>query len=242
MASNQSSESSIPSSTKIKDNRLKSSRRRSILREFSLNTSAHGIPGIARSENWLNRCFWSVIFILFTGIMTYFVVGSIRAYFAYPTQTSVTITDDWPQFFPAFTLCNLSPIRYDRFIESFSMYHNFTFTPNIEDPNSFPKTHIPYISKFFQEKINKNETIVPYFFQLSSMLMKCTFNDQDCSFNDFTPFTSSAYGLCYMFNAKMKSVPNGGIRYSHQNGGTGRLSLQLYVHSHQYVPYLADGN
>lgn len=241
MAVNQPSEFSISSSTKTIEDSLKLSRRRSILREFSLNTSTHGIPGIARSENWLNRCFWSATFLIFTGIMTYFVVGSIRAYFDYPTQTSVTLAYEWPQHYPAFTLCNLSPIRYDRFIESFSIYDNLTFTSNMTDPNSFPKNHIPCILKFFQEKINQNETITPYFFPLSSMLMKCTFNDQECSSKDFIPFTSSAYGLCYMFNARMKGVPNGGIRYSHENGGTGRLALQLYVHSHQYVPFLTEG-
>ena len=59
--------------------------RRDIIKEFSLNTSVHGIPGIARSQSIHNRVFWLISFIAFTGIITYFVVTAILAYYSYPT-------------------------------------------------------------------------------------------------------------------------------------------------------------
>jgi hypothetical protein len=90
-------------------------RRRSIIREFSLNTTAHGFGGIVRSESIPNRIFWSICTVAFIGIMFYFVTQTIRDYFDYPTQTSVAIVVEWPQFFPAFTICNSSPVRFDRF-------------------------------------------------------------------------------------------------------------------------------
>ncbi|CAF1035211.1 unnamed protein product [Adineta steineri] len=40
-------------------------RARSIIREFSLNTSTHGIPGIARSQSILNRIFWAISTLIF---------------------------------------------------------------------------------------------------------------------------------------------------------------------------------
>ncbi|CAF5142835.1 unnamed protein product, partial [Rotaria sp. Silwood1] len=45
---------------------LKLHRRRSIIRDFSLNTSTHGIPGIARSQSIHNRIFWIVSTLVFT--------------------------------------------------------------------------------------------------------------------------------------------------------------------------------
>ncbi|CAF1353771.1 unnamed protein product [Rotaria sordida] len=80
----------------------------------------------------------------------------------------------------------------------------------------------------------------PFFYSLSSMLYTCTFNSQPCSAADFISFTSSTYGLCYTFNAKLKNSSNNSVRYGHQNGGTGKLNLGLYVHSHQYVPHVED--
>ena len=95
-------------------------RRRSIIREFSLNTSAHGIPGIARSQSISNTIFWSFCFTAFTAVALYFIIRAIHSYFEYTTQTSVNMISEWPQYFPAFTVCNLAPVRYDRFIVTIS--------------------------------------------------------------------------------------------------------------------------
>ena len=48
-------------------------RARSIINEFFLNTSTHGLPGIARSESIHNRLFWIATLSCFTGIMLYFI-------------------------------------------------------------------------------------------------------------------------------------------------------------------------
>ena len=42
-------------------------RRRSIVRQFCLNTSTHALLGIARSESVHNRVFWSISFVFFHG-------------------------------------------------------------------------------------------------------------------------------------------------------------------------------
>ena len=73
-----------PVNSNVKEE-AKMHRRRSIIQEFSLNTSTHGIPGIARSTSVINRVFWSIVFLVFTGVMLYFTIQAIRAYFEYPT-------------------------------------------------------------------------------------------------------------------------------------------------------------
>ncbi|CAF1019762.1 unnamed protein product [Rotaria sordida] len=72
------------------------------------------------------------------------------------------------------------------------------------------------------------------------MLSTCSFNVVPCLETDFLPFVSSTYGLCYTFNAKLKYSNNDSIRYENKNGGDGNLKLGLYVHNHQYVPYVRD--
>jgi hypothetical protein len=219
--------------------RGKPRRRRSIIQEFGLTTSAHGIPGIARSRSIHNRIFWSVCFTAFIAVALYFIIQEIRSYFEYSTQTSVNIVSEWPQYFPAFTICNLAPVRYDRFIEPFL---NYTASLNITDTNdttSISLQQAKYIGDFFQMKLNQNESLNEFFFPLSAMLMKCVFNGRSFSAVNFTSFTSSSYGLCYTFNAKLKNLKN--VHYSDEYGGSGNLNLRFYVHSHQYVPYVREG-
>ncbi|CAF0966836.1 unnamed protein product [Adineta steineri] len=48
----------LKSETKLQQHRV-------IIKDFSLNTSTHGIPGIARSQSIPNLLFWSISFITF---------------------------------------------------------------------------------------------------------------------------------------------------------------------------------
>ncbi|CAF4932388.1 unnamed protein product [Rotaria sp. Silwood1] len=142
---------------------------RSIIQEFALNTSTHGIPGIARSQ-----------------------------------------ISEWPQNFPAFTICNVARIRYDQFIIPFLNYTNELNITNTNDTTSFSLLQAKYVNEFFRL----------------------------CSASDFTSFSSSSYGLCYTFNAKLKNMTD--VRKSNEYGGSGKLELSFYVHSHQYVPYTTE--
>ena len=223
-------------STVIKDEK-KLRRRVSIIQEFGLNTTAHGLPGIARSESVYNRVFWILTFLCFTGIMIYFITTAMLAYFNYPTQINLDISREWPQYFPAVSICNASPIRLDRFIDVFFNYTNTHNITNSYNGSTIPPNLISYVGDVIRYKLNANEPLGSFFFPLSSMLYTCTFNGIPCSAADFIPFTSSAYGLCYTFNAKMKNNSAGKVRYGNQNGGDGVLDLELYVHSHQYLPY-----
>lgn len=225
----------------LRQNLRKSSvhRRRSIVRDFALTTSAHGIPGIARSRTLPNRLFWSICFVAFASITLYFVTREIRAYFSYSTQTSVDMTSEWPQHFPAFTFCNLAPVRYDRFITPFLNYTASLNISDLTDSNSFTSAHMKHLFDFFQMKINRNESLDDFFFPLSSMLIRCTFNNVPCYASNFTSFSLPSYGLCHTFNAKRKGVAN--VYFSDEYGGTGNLNLRLYAHSHQYVPFVREG-
>lgn len=213
----------------------------SIIKEFSLNTSTHGIPGIARSQSIHNRLYWSVSLLIFTGVMIYFIVQAISAYFEYPTQTSVSITVEWPQAFPAVTICNYSPLRYDRFIGPFLKYTNSVHLANITSQADFTQEQALGIRNFLLYKLNRNESLVELFYSLESMLMSCFYNGMRCTPANFTWFMSPSYGLCYTFNAKLKDALNSPLKYNADNGGTGLLELRLYAHQHQYVPYLSNG-
>ena len=212
-----------------------------IIKEFSLNTSTHGIPGIARSRSIPNRLYWSISLIAFAGIMVYFITTAILAYFEYPTQTSITTIVEWPQAFPAVTICNYSPIRYDRFIHDFLNYTNSLNLTNKTSTDDFTPDQAMYVYNFLIDKMNRNESITEYLYSLDSMLIYGDFNGLSCTATNFTWFLSATHGLCYTFNAKLKNTVNDGIVHASTNGGLGIFQIQLYAHQHQYVPYLTFG-
>ena len=219
----------------------KFNQRRDIIKDFGLNTSAHGIPGIARGESAFNRIFWFFSFVVFTGIMTYFITQAILAYYKYPTLVSIEYDDVWPQPFPAVTVCNYSPIRYDTFIKPFLNYmksQNFTDTT---DSSNFTAQQAVHISDFIQQKLNQNESLIEFYYPLSDLLISCVYNGKKCSSADFVQFISPVHGLCHTFNTEAASINNGTVHYNNENGYSGELHLELYMHSHQYVPYLSNG-
>lgn len=218
-------------------NEFKRPRARSIIREFGLNTSTHGLPGIARSETLPNRIFWIISSVMFTGIMIYFVIESFIDFLKYPTQTLVSIEQNFNQIYPAVSICNYSPFRYDLLMSDLL---NFTASRNVSYTGTFTYRHAQYVREFIRYKLNKNESISSYFYTLDDMFIGCTYNRKECSKSDFVSFTSSFFGNCYSFNAKNSTNQNS-LHAMSENGDWGNLLLELYVHSHQYVPYFSSG-
>jgi hypothetical protein len=172
--------------------------------------------------------------------MIYFVVQSIESYFSYPTQTLVSFVKQHLQPFPAVSICNYSPLRFDTFIGPFINYTNALNLTNTNDTSTITWQQADLIPDYLLNLLNHNQSINGYFFPLESMLMSCTYNGVGCNSSDFISFLSAAYGLCYTFNAKMKSNQIT-VRNATAYGGTGLLQLKLYAQSQQYVPYVAQG-
>ena len=229
-----------PIDSEIRKDNKKRPGRRSIIEEFGLTTSTHGLPGIARSESKHNRLYWTIAFIAFTALMIYCIVRAVLAYFGYPTQINLSIDTEWPQYFPAFSFCNAGGIRFDTFIGPFFNYTNTFNLTDTNDTTTLSLFEALFIGNFVRDLLDNNRSMEPFFFPLSSTLCSCTFNSIPCSVADFIPFITAAYGLCYTFNAKLKNGINDSVRYGSKDGGAGKLELGLYVHSHQYVPYLTD--
>lgn len=212
----------------------------SIIQEFSQNTTAHGLPGIVRSQSIHNRVYWSIALISFTGFMIYLIIQAILNYFEYPTYMDLSIDSEWPQHFPAFSLSNFGAIRLDQLAGPLLNYTNTLNLTNTNDTTTLFPDQLSSIFNFVRDTLNSNGSMEPFMFSLSSMLYSCLYNSVPCSHTDFTPFITSAYGLCYTFNAKLKNESEDSMLYGNEYGGIGKLELGLYVHSHQYIPYLID--
>ena len=231
--------SSVPVVKQAWGSNNRKSRRRSIIREFALNTSTHALPGIARSQSKHNRAFWTISFLIFTGVMSYFIVQTILMYFQYPTQTSVSIVVERLQAFPAVTICNYEPARFDTVMPPFLNFTNSRNLTNTNDTSTITPQQAGFLPDFLIDRVNAGDEVHKYFFSLDLMMISCTYNGQNCTTVDFISFVSPSFGLCYTFNAKTKNRSS--VRHTNDNGGRGKLQLRLYAHQQLYIPLISEG-
>ena len=216
-------------------------RRRSIVREFALNTSTHGIPRIASAQTKHNRLFWTISLLIFTGVMLYFIVTSIQEYFEYPTQTLVSLVQDSGQSFAAVTICSYSSIRFDRFMEPFIQYTNERNLTDTNDTSVLTREQLQYTVDFFIDYVNRNQSVKEFLYPMEELLISCTYNSLNCTAADFVQFEASEHGLCHTFNGKANHIRNGSLFSATDYGKDGTLVLQLYSRSHPALPQSIAG-
>ena len=165
-------------------------RRRSVIRDFFRATSIHGLPAIARGHSPTHIVFWSLAFLVFFGIMLYFVVVSILAFLAYPTQTNVDIVVEYPMPFPAVTVCHYAALRSDLFVGPLI---NYTVNLGLLSPNTSIEDALknPILAStvfpFLLDLLDRKRDIAEYVFDLKELLHSCTYNDLPCNGSDFVP-------------------------------------------------------
>jgi hypothetical protein len=147
-------------------------RRRSIVADYLLSASTHGLRSVGRVYSACNRFFWIVIFTIAFGLMLVFVVSTIVEYYSYPTQTSTEIHLDRKMPFPAVTVCNANPYRLDKMNTSLVAFFYRLFPSNATiDQNFLDSLAIPLVVDLFNR--NQTEELWSIGFQLSDILLDC---------------------------------------------------------------------
>ncbi|CAF1207916.1 unnamed protein product [Adineta ricciae] len=167
-------------------------------------------------------------------MMLYFVISNILQYCSYPTQTKVDIRLDRRMPFPAVTICNGNPYRYDNINQSLvSYYHRLTSSNLTANQTVLNSLLIPLIVDLFTR--NQTDELVSIGFQLSDVLLKCDYNGIDCS-NAFTASISPVMGNCYTFNWKASGTVFTVNDYGETLVVRDGLTLWFYVPQELFFP------
>ncbi|UJR19931.1 hypothetical protein I4U23_023063 [Adineta vaga] len=209
-------------------------RRQSIVIDYLIATSTHGLRSVGRAYSQFNRIFWICAFTVTLGVMFYFVISSVLQYYTYPTQTKVEIRLDRHMPFPAVTVCSGNPYRYDQINKSLVSYFYRLTSPNSTfNQTTLNSLNIPLIVDLFSR--NQTDELLSIGFQLSDILLKCSYNGIDCS-NVFTISISPIMGNCFTFNWKASgsvfTISDFGDSLIVQEG----LSLMFYVPQELFFP------
>ncbi|CAF1068437.1 unnamed protein product [Adineta ricciae] len=209
-------------------------RRRSIVIDYLIATSTHGLRGVGRAYSKSNKIFWIITFTFATGLMFYFVISAILQYFAYPTQTNVEINLDPQMNFPAVTICSGNPNPYKRINASLVDFFYRLYPSNVTFNQSFLNSlQIPLYIDLFNR--NKTEELQSISFQLTDMMLSCTYNGISC-LNAFITSITPSFGNCYTFNWKTSTpfftLNNFSSTFVARDG----LAMSFYIPRESYFP------
>nr|XP_006821452.1 PREDICTED: uncharacterized protein LOC102804529 [Saccoglossus kowalevskii] len=82
-----------------------------LIKQFGLETTAHGIPRIAGAKSLLGRVIWSVCFLVAAGAFIRQFIVLVSLYLDYPSTVSIAVVSQPSLKFPAVTICNTNKLR-----------------------------------------------------------------------------------------------------------------------------------
>lgn len=152
-------------------------------------TTAHGVPHLV-SERKPVRILWAFILVCAVSTFVMHLSTLIRLYLEYPLRTSVMYKAT-PFEFPDVTICNLLPTSLRKL--------------ELKDPE------FARLSQMSDE--SHDEDVVASLFadtdhDLHSVIISCTYNQQECGLANFTVMHDPVFRNCFTFSATREVITN----------------------------------
>jgi hypothetical protein len=208
-----------------------------IFTEWCTNSTAHAIPNIFRTDSKQLKFIWTISLLISASYCFYSVFLSIINYYSYPIYTNTQIINEIPTKFPAVSICNL---KLTNKTSSKSYLDNLLYVNGVQKfPRSFFGSSIfMYIMAnlySIQATISSDSNLTSSSrralgFEMSDMLLTCSYAQKACTENDFTHFFHPTFGNCFTFNKGFRD--NGStmdIVESYVSGPDFGLSIELFL-------------
>ncbi|XP_076330958.1 acid-sensing ion channel 4-A-like [Tachypleus tridentatus] len=212
-------------------------------------SSLSGVSQIAKSPTVCRRCIWVFVFCLCIGFCIYHSVSFVTSYLEYPVIVNLDVENNLELEFPAVTVCNLNGLRksalmLQQHVEDLSISCCFTFISSLFQPRSAVSSckrndqdksqSYSDIRRFFNILHKLNTTLRQKLgHQAQDFIKKCTWMDEDCSYRNFTIFTSYLYGNCFTFNADWSNTSV--TKKVKSMGALSGLTLELNLERDEYL-------
>lgn len=104
------------------------------------DSSAHGLPNIARAKTVIGRAIWTILFLAGLALLTWQVCERCARYWSNEYGVNLDIRFDKEISFPAVTFCNMNPVRASQFLHlsaDFQQLFAANSPPSQETRNEF---------------------------------------------------------------------------------------------------------
>jgi hypothetical protein len=168
--------------------------------ENASESTVHSVRQIFTRNSIILRAFWIFGFLGFSAICSMLISKSFISYFQYETVTKIETVYEVPTLFPTVTFCNLNPFTTN---ESFQYVQDFLKKNNFNDLDQILSQNFSDLIRAFRYGVGislRSLDITDDYRKrmgllIDEMLLKCVYNNQPCSENDFVWYYDSLYGL-----------------------------------------------
>ncbi|XP_022092889.1 acid-sensing ion channel 2-like isoform X1 [Acanthaster planci] len=212
-----------------------------LFRDFTSETSLHGIKYVANSKYHICRRF--IWLILFLAAWTGFIIltaDHFRTFFEFDTTTSLSYMPVSNLTLPAITICNYNAFKKSAVIESgweSLVPHLLPFLTT----TSFPQNEVDVTSPDYENltfpEWDSEELSTRWGHRIEDMLLECRWKQSfTCGPQDFE-MTWTDFGPCFTFNGGDDRQPGGGESPYVANDSTSEegLWLRLNLEQHEYI-------
>ena len=183
-----------------------------IIKEILYNSLAQAIFRLFQTSFLSVKLFLFISIILSTGLAIIYIYGSFQAFLKYEVITTSRTILETPTLFPKITVCNRNRFQTKQALE-FLMSIGRRANPDVDFFNSSQinsynysfkydlATRISYIANGLIRNSMKDEEKQTLGHHLKDILFNCKFDEQPCSYKDFSWKYDSYFGNCFEFNS-----------------------------------------
>ncbi|CAD5209711.1 unnamed protein product [Bursaphelenchus okinawaensis] len=199
-----------------------------ILRDFAGWTSTHAVPHMAMADKVWIFLFWTLVFIVCSGIMCFMIYTSVVKFLRFPTDLTSRLYPG-KQNFPCITVCNMNPWKlsmiqgtpleglvtaYEAGVQN--DYYGFQKKPfTMTDAMRATRW-----TRFMYEELNELDiaTNGSLSYSFDDIMLRCQFLEDACNFtNNLNSFYDPYFGRCHTINSEFlwessRAGPNYGMR------------------------------
>ncbi len=216
-----------------------------LVKETLYNSTAQSILKIIETPHWPLKGLLLIYLVIAGVISSYLAVQSVLAYLSWQVFTTNTYVFETPSHFPKVTICNRSPFTTKYALE-FLKELNREIQPDFDlfDNQSRNNKTYAYLQKLadkirqagyakMKQKNFSDENRVKLGHDKIDTFAGCSFNGQNCSWDDLQWEFSSRYGNCLVFNSNRDSQQQASPKLAYLAGSDFGLRLAFYGGYHE---------
>lgn len=230
------------------------------IKDWALSTTAHGIPGVAKSTKTHTKILWIIFTVVSFGLCAYLLAKSIMQYLEFDVTSKIREDIRISIPFPTVSVCNVNPMVTPEANQFIRDYFNAKYNLNVttyEELYELRNQTISYEMSWLIYRTyypNFNNTLRQSFgYGLGKFIQFASFNNVPLNlFTTFNWFYHPIFGNCFRLNSfsenyegqglKMKlfaGVPESMMNYFYSSTST--RGFQLIIQDETSNSLLAEG-
>lgn len=180
------------------------------LREWSYQTTSHGLPHFMLAKKLYQKLIWLVLIALSIALCAFMISKTVNQYFGYEAVSKLTVVEQKELIFPVISICNVNPFSSSRARRYIGDYYTSTY--NLTELSTYEQ-----LAGYIRQGVVRSDTDWLFYqtfdeqfdaklrrvlgLSIDRMLLACSFDNEPCNASDFKWYYHPTNGNCFKFNS-----------------------------------------